>query len=203
MKACCNVGPETAKPLLAAKASIEAVDDKGRSALMWGAANHKVKAVKLLLAHKASVNLVDSDGNSALIHACSVGEIFDGYDDRYKSEYEKIALALIEAKADVSSANAKGETALLWASEWGLAGAVRALFAAKADVHHTANNGDTALSCAEVYEHEEVVGLLTAHIAQLAEQAREQARVDACLARKAAATAAAASTAAASKRKRG
>jgi ankyrin repeat protein len=87
---------------------------------------------------------------------------------------------------------------------------VRALLAAKADVHHTANDGDTALSRAHDNGKEEVEGVLTAHIAQLAEQAREQARVDACLARQAAAaTAATASTAAAtaaaaaaSKRKR-
>jgi ankyrin repeat protein len=176
---------------------------------MHGAGWYSVEAVKLLLAHEASVNLVDSEGNSALIHACSLGDTFCvfGNDDEYKADYEKVALALIAAKADVSIANAAGETALIWASAFGLAGAVRALLAAKADVHHTANDGDTALSRAHDNGKEEVEGVLTAHIAQLAEQAREQARVDACLARQAAVASAAATAsataAAASKRKRG
>lgn len=170
---------------------------------MHGTAYPSVETVELLLAHKASVNLVDSEGNSALIHACSLRKSFCGRAfDFSKAKFEEIALALIAAKADVSIANAEGETALLWASAWGLAGAVRALLAAKADVHHTANDGRSALSLAQDREHEEVVGLLTAHIAQLAEQTKEQARVDACLARQAAAAAASATAAAASKRKR-
>ncbi len=67
---------------------------------------------------------------------------------------------LIDHGADVNATNTVGETALMWASQWGRAEYIELLLAAGADVNQVDVLEQTALDRALSNGHEEVVALL-------------------------------------------
>ena len=95
--------------LLAAGAQVGAVDDGGRTALMYACANMecdnncRVATVQALIAVGARVNAVDKVGETALMKTSAVGKPWSD---------ESTTRALLESGADKRLKNFEGKTAL-------------------------------------------------------------------------------------------
>lgn len=59
--------------LISSSADLEARDNNGRTALMWGATNDKVEVIVPLLGHTSEVDTRDNEGETALIVAAWYG----------------------------------------------------------------------------------------------------------------------------------
>src|SRR5579872_1610045 len=90
--------------LLAANATVDAQDSRGRSALYRASTEGKEEAMQALLDHKANPNLKSSDGSTPLIQAVT---------------YNKTGAAklLLDHGADVNLADGNGTTALMVVAE--------------------------------------------------------------------------------------
>jgi ankyrin repeat protein len=113
-----------------------------------------VDAVSRILAKGGLVGGVDGRdtwlNTSALHYASAQGSPPD------------VVRALVDAGADVDAIDNLGWTPLLYAAQYGHAGAVRALLEGGADVHACSGNGETALALASAEGHAEVVAELEA-----------------------------------------
>lgn len=85
-------------------AELEAVDDQGRTALLWACCASAPQMLQALIDAGASIHAVDSDGASGLHHAATFG-------------LDDIARTLIAAGADVNLRDAKGKSPLALAME--------------------------------------------------------------------------------------
>ncbi|MFO0557262.1 MAG: ankyrin repeat domain-containing protein [Polyangiales bacterium] len=114
-------------------ADANAVNDKGRTALIEAAARRDVSIVRLLLARGAEVDR-PAHTRTALSVACQLG----GYrEERAKLEPAALAVidALLEAKADVNASHAKSEyPPLVAALRWGTSAIVQRLLEARPKV---------------------------------------------------------------------
>lgn len=137
--------------LVKVEANLEATDYYGRSALTAAALRGHVDVVKELKKNHAHIDSVidevDAEGQTRLMHAILAGQ-------------ENVALALIEAGADVDVRNQKGQTALLCAAENGHTSILSALIEADVNVHMHDREGNTALMLAARAGHLKAVQIL-------------------------------------------
>lgn len=129
-------------------ASIEAVDSKGRTALMWAAANGHTSVVEFLHGKGADINAQDSDGQTALMYATT----------RLSTATVQF---LLKNGADVNVQSKKqGFTALIIAASGGDEKLVRLLLEYGADRNLAEHDGSTATDRARQGDHAAVVKLL-------------------------------------------
>jgi len=124
--------------LIQAKADINAVDPKGRTALMQAAANGSTPALKILLSEKANIDLQAKNGWTALMYAAGSGKA------------DALQL-LLDAKAAINLQEASGYNALMIACLHGQVEAVKVLLAAHPDLKAKAGDGKTVYDCAANY----------------------------------------------------
>ena len=128
---------------------INAKDQWGNTALVWGAHYGYTDIVKLLIDAKANLDLKDVMNQTALMKASDKG-------------HTDIVKILISVNADVNVKDIRGQTALIMASQNGHADIVKLLIDAKANVDTKDKEGLTALRWAEIDNHNDVVGILKA-----------------------------------------
>ena len=133
---------------LAANADVDAVDEKGKTALMRAAIGNHADVVQLLIERGADINRQDrSNGNTALSYAAWTGNV-------------TTLMRLLDHGANVDAKNRQGHTALMDASINGHAPCVRILLDKRADVNARARNARTPLSAAVWNGHIEVARML-------------------------------------------
>lgn len=143
---------ELVNRLLAAGASAQAVDERGRSALLAAVQNRRGDVARALVVAGADVNRKDRDGMSAFLAAAATGQA------------DVVRLALAHG-ADVRSTDRYDGTALIVASQHGNPEVVKLLLKAGIPVDHVNQLGWTALLEAVVLgdgstRYEEIVQLL-------------------------------------------
>lgn len=143
---------ELVNRLLAAGASMQAVDERGRSALLASVYNRRNEVARALILAGADVNRKDGELNSPFLVAAATGQI------------DIVRLALSHG-ADPRSTDRYDGTALIAASQHGNVEIVKLLLKAGLSVDHVNQLGWTALLEAVVLgdgsaRYEEVVQLL-------------------------------------------
>jgi len=138
--------------LLASGATLEAQDERGRSALYRAATEGKEQALRLLIDKKANLNQQTNDGSSALLSAITYGKT-------------GAARILVEGGANVEQADSNGTTPLMMASEGSAyisdsEPLVTMLLAAGAKVDVQDQRGRTAVNRAAAAGKAVAVGLL-------------------------------------------
>ena len=103
--------------------------------------------IAMLMALLISIPAIAQDINSQLIEAAKKGDTVS-------------IKALLEAGADVNTADVNGRTALIWAAQKGHTETSQALLEAGADVNAKGEDGYTALMYAANAGHTEIVELL-------------------------------------------
>ncbi len=129
---------------------VDAIDEKGRTALLLASCDGHTDVVQLLLESDAHINHRNFDGSTALMFAAS------------GANHETVRM-LLKAGADADVVD-KGEgfTALMYAAAEGQAEVVRVLLRHDADVTVRDKDGDTAADFAKQNGHIEVTRLLEA-----------------------------------------
>lgn len=140
--------------LLANGADVNAVDLKGKTALMEAAAKGFKSVVEVLLANKADPGPQDSDGSTALILATSNGQT-------------DIVERLLTAVAEVNVADKKGRTPLSFAAGAGNRRIVELLLAKGAHVDPKGPNTFPPLMAAVQNRRLEIAALLLQHHADV------------------------------------
>jgi uncharacterized protein len=103
---------EDLRQLLAAGADVNAIDARGKTALMVASCRGHTEIVTALIAAGAEVNARDSDSNTALIYAAYFSQLAP------TSRWVAIVQALIAAGADPNvEGGFKRMSALAWAKE--------------------------------------------------------------------------------------
>lgn len=143
---------ELVNRLLAAGASAQAVDERGRTALLAAVYNRRNEVARTLVLAGADVNRQDAESNSPFLVAAATGQI------------DIVRLALSHG-ADTRSTDRYDGTALIAASQHGNVEIVKLLLKAGVAVDHVNQLGWTALLEAVVLgdgsaRYEEVVQLL-------------------------------------------
>ncbi|CAH1798924.1 unnamed protein product [Owenia fusiformis] len=134
-----------AKLLLDHGANVNAVNNNGKTALMYAASvNDSVECVNLLIAHGANIDAKDNDGTTALILA--------------KPECMCI---LVDKGANVNTANKTGLTALMRATRFSNTAPMEALLDHGADVNACINPGMNTLYYPVCQENSDSVLLLS------------------------------------------
>lgn len=133
--------------LLEQKASVNAPQADGMTALHWAAYHDDLETAKRFVAAGADVKAANRYGVTPLSLACTNGNT-------------DIVELLLASGADVNSALPGGETALMTASRTGRLGPVEALLARKADINARERKGQTALMWAAAEGHVDVVDTL-------------------------------------------
>ncbi|MGB5894145.1 MAG: ankyrin repeat domain-containing protein, partial [Ignavibacteriaceae bacterium] len=130
----------------------------GRTPLMWAAGN-SLETTKILLDNGADVKAKGDDGMNAFIQST--------FGILSKKVSTDVMDLLLENGADINSAlssrDAAGWTALLFASINGDIELAEYLVSQGANVNHTSNEGSTALSLARQEKYEAMVSLLKEH----------------------------------------
>ncbi len=134
--------------LLAAGAKTEIVDSQGRTPLIAAAQNDKTEALVSLLNHKGNLQVQDTKGRTVLYWATRMGNT------------AVTKLILDTESSIINSADIRGTTPLLIATERGFTKIVDALISAGADVDMCNDVGDTALIIAAKAGHKECLQLL-------------------------------------------
>ncbi|MDF3888713.1 ankyrin repeat domain-containing protein [Cupriavidus basilensis] len=123
---------ELVKRLLAAGASAQTTDERGRSALLVAVYSRHTEVAKALVAAGADVNRKDIESNSPFLLAAATGQL------------EMVQLALTHG-ADLTSTDINDSTALIVACEHGNTEVVKVLLKAGVAVDHVNRQGWTAL----------------------------------------------------------
>ncbi|UYL10186.1 ankyrin repeat domain-containing protein [Bdellovibrio sp. SKB1291214] len=129
------------------KSEINAVDEKGYTALIYAAYYGQEQAVTYLLKKGADPCVKDKRGNTA-----TLGAIFKGH--------LGIAKTLLKSKCGVNDANEIGQTPLMFASLFGRNEIAKELLKSGADQSKKDINGNTATSLAEGQGNEEMLNIL-------------------------------------------
>ena len=111
---------------------LEAVDDGGRTALIWACSCGHAAAAEALLVARCRANTRDAEGKTALMAAVSGG-------------YVSIVSMLILSKADLDVTDGHGSTALALASAMGQTEIIDLLLGQGADCTTRDDDGRTAL----------------------------------------------------------
>ncbi|CAH1798926.1 unnamed protein product [Owenia fusiformis] len=139
-----NNATNCAKLLLDHGADVNAVNNNGKTALMYaGSVNDSVECANLLIAYGANIDARDNDGATALIHAKS-----------------KCMCLLVDKGADVNASNIRGLTALMRSTRFDTIAPMEALLGHGADVNACINPGMNALFYAVCYDNPDSVRLL-------------------------------------------
>ena len=136
-------------------AKLDLQDSEGRTALLWAASNSFPNA-KILVANGAKVNIAANDGMTPFLQATlgvSSGKVSIELCDLLRKKGANINAAL-------SKQNAKGWTALHYASVNGDVELVKYLVKYGANVNKSTGEGSTPLFLARLGNHEEVVQIL-------------------------------------------
>lgn len=136
MRASCYA-PDMVKPLLAAGAKVNEVDNSGETALMCSANQWRDSAlgnVKGLIAAGADVNATDKRGRSTLMHVA-----------KDRDWGPAMVKALITSGANVNVADASGQTPLMYLAEGHSVEMLQILIAAGASLEAKDKDGRTAL----------------------------------------------------------
>ena len=131
------------------------VDDDSNTLLNYFCQQEKDFLIKMLLKFKCDVNLANRFGVTPLMHVCK----------GFFTTMESIQLLLLEANADVSASDAKGNTVLHYAasnrSDSGAKVMCDMLFEfCQVDVNAVNNQGQSALDIATINNNEPLVKLL-------------------------------------------
>ncbi|HMA64281.1 MAG: ankyrin repeat domain-containing protein [Fibrobacterota bacterium] len=133
-RACSKGDLASVKKLISDGADINAIDNRGRTALLeaaWGGHND---VVKLLLEKGANPNLADSTGYTPVMRASEEG-------------HDSVVASLIQKGADVNAhGKVRGTTALMLAAEQGHCKAIEKLIDAGAKVNAIDQYEETALA---------------------------------------------------------
>ncbi|KAK3295306.1 ankyrin repeat-containing domain protein [Chaetomium fimeti] len=124
---------------------VHALDERGRTPLLWAACGGSLSVVRLLLDRGADPNHVDEAGDNAVIIAFSRG-------------YAEVALELLERGASIEPSVA--ESALIQAAGRGHCGVVQLLLDRGVNPGGVLENGDTATHRSAANGHLEVLELL-------------------------------------------
>lgn len=136
--------------LLQAGVTIEAVGERGHTALILASYNGHESTTALVLDHGALPDgLPEALGNSALM-----GVAFKGY--------EGIARLLIDAGADANRTNRAGQTPLMMAALFDRRSIIELLLAHGADAGHRDGSGATAADLASAQGNEDLATMLRA-----------------------------------------
>ncbi|MCU6709086.1 ankyrin repeat domain-containing protein [Paenibacillus sp. J5C_2022] len=148
-----NGDTERVLNLLEEGADVNAVDDRGRTAVVAATYANKAETVKALIEQGADINIRDNNLNNVLLYAGASG-------------YLDIVKQSLAAGADTTLTNRFGGTALIPASERGHVEVVKELLAhSDTDVNHINNLHWTALMEAVILgdggeKHQTIVKLL-------------------------------------------
>jgi ankyrin repeat protein len=123
---------ELVKRLLAAGASAQATDERGRNALLVAVYSRHTEVAKALVAAGADVNRKDIESNSPFLLAAATGQL------------EVVQLALAHG-ADLNGTDKNDSTALIVACEHGNTEVVKVLLKAGVAIDHVNRQGWTAL----------------------------------------------------------
>jgi ankyrin repeat protein len=171
--------------LLEKGATVDAQDNRGRTALYHAAAEGKTEAMRLLLARKANPNQKASDGSTPLLAAITFGRadamnllLANGSEvdlpdaqgttplamaaegTGYMPNNAPLVRALLEKGANVDVQDARGRTPLDRAAAEGKNEAAELLLDAKANPNAKSSSGATPLLEAVTYGHQPTVELL-------------------------------------------
>jgi ankyrin repeat protein len=147
---------EVARLLLQRHADVNARDDNGTTPFLHAAHTGIPGLVRLLLDHNADEHAHDNSGNTALHFAAARGHV-------------EVAQLLLERGAEINAQNGVGSTPLHRASEGlkeGNTGAVQLLLDHGADAQVRNLGGKTASEVARGPKKQEIVQLLSNHIAE-------------------------------------
>jgi ankyrin repeat protein len=130
----------------------------GRTPLMW-AAGTSLETTKILIENDANVKAKGDDGMNAFIQST-----FGILSKKVDTEVMDLLLENgADANSELTSKDAAGWTALLFASVNGDIELAEYLISQGANVNHTSNEGSTALSLARQEKYEDLVNLLQKH----------------------------------------
>ncbi len=138
--------------LLNAVPSIDAVDEHGRSGLLFATQEGNTKSLVWLITHGANVNLADKFGNSAIFSAIDKGE-------------KNIFTQLLKAGANVNATLPNGDSILHAAVRRGRYDWLGQIVNMPV-INSTNNEGWTALDLAEFADAKDAVSLLKSHNAK-------------------------------------
>lgn len=113
-----------------------------------------LEAVRLFLSSGMSPDTKDSQGLAVVMFACMYCW------NEPKDDREAVAVALIEAKANVNVKDDNGSTPIIWAAQSCSERVIKALIGAGANVNARAKGGATALMMAQAMSRAEIVALL-------------------------------------------
>ena len=151
---------EVVELLLAWRASTDAVDSVGNTALALACSGGNTDVVLALLATNARVNMQNTDTSSALNGATAMHlACYNGY--------AKLVKPLFEAKADLTIRDENGATALHFACYKGYADVLQALLDCNDDVNVQTKRGRSPLHHAATNGHLSTVQLLLSAKADL------------------------------------
>jgi len=148
--------------LLGVSASVDEIDNEGRTALMCASMDGHSASIELLLSASASVDQADNQGRTALMYSSRNG-------------HSASTEMLLGASASVDQADNQGWTALMCASVNGHSASIELLLGASASVDQANNHGTTALMCASLNGHSASTELLLSASASV-DQADNQGR---------------------------
>ncbi|MDH5825394.1 ankyrin repeat domain-containing protein [Sphingobacterium faecium] len=126
---------------------LDAVDEKGFSALILAVYNNSEHVTPYLLSKGAAVDFQDKHGNTALMGATFKGNL-------------PMVKLLVENQADINKKNSNGATALIYAATFGQKDIGAFLLENGAVKSFKDNRGNTAFDHAIMQEHIELIKLL-------------------------------------------
>lgn len=146
-EAAASANAEAVRLLLDHGAKVDAVDSRGRTALMAAAENNRADSIRILVRRGANLEIRDKRSWTALMIACSSGR-----GDAVK--------ALIDCGSALDSHDLHGWTALMRAACGNSVSVVRILIEHGANIHLANDVGNTVMEIAQANAGPEVVGAL-------------------------------------------
>jgi ankyrin repeat protein len=145
---------ELALMLLAHGADVNVRDTGGNTALMYAAARHLTGMIQILMKKGADINAENKAGKTALMNTAGA---IDSVDD------PDTVQAVLDNGANPNQFDHEGYTALMYAAQEGLNGAVRVLLAAGANARKVNKQGKTALQLASSHHRIQTAAILSSH----------------------------------------
>lgn len=128
--------------------NVNAKDDKGRTPLMFLCSPDELRSAMQLIIAGADVHAQNMDGNTPLMIASKLGNL------------KLVTFLLLTKEAKANEVDLNGQSALLFACQYGYYDIAKRLIDSRAQVNQKDNLGQTALMIACAYGHEKIVRLL-------------------------------------------